>query len=135
MSLATLFTLCNGLAMVAWAGILIGPTHPLARRGALGAVGVFCGIYAYLLAAYTGTGGFGSLMQVQAIFLTPAHALAGWLHYLAFDLLVGLYEARRCAERGIPWWVRVPVMVCTFFLGPIGFALFALACFRWRNEA
>ena len=31
--------------------------------------------------------------------------LAGWIHYLAFDLLTGVWETRDAASRGIPHWM------------------------------
>ena len=42
-------------------------------------------------------GGFGSLADVMRLFDSPTVALAGWIHYLAFDLLVGAAIARIAA--------------------------------------
>ena len=45
-------------------------------------------------------GGFGSLAQVLALMQTPGSlSLAGWLHYLAFDLLVGALGCAGVATR------------------------------------
>jgi hypothetical protein len=50
--------------------------------------------------------------------------LAGWIHYLAFDLLVGIWEVRDSHERGVPHWLVIPCLFFTFMLGPIGFLLY-----------
>ena len=54
----------------------------------------------------------------------PWLLLAGWLHYLAFDLLIGTWEVRDARERGIPHVVVVPCLVLTFMLGPAGWLLY-----------
>jgi hypothetical protein len=47
--------------------------------------------------------------------------LAGWTHYLAFDLIVGSWEVRDARERGISHWLVVPCLALTFMFGPVGF--------------
>ena len=39
-------------------------------------------------------GGFGSLADVATLFGKPELLLAGWIHYLAFDLFIGAWEVR-----------------------------------------
>ncbi len=39
-------------------------------------------------------GGFGSLAAVGELFSDPWILLAGWVHYLAFDLFLGAWEVR-----------------------------------------
>ena len=48
------------------------------------------------------------------------HLLAGWVHYLAFDLFIGAWETRDAAARGVPHAWVVPCLLMTFLLGPIG---------------
>ena len=89
---------------------------------------------ALLAVAYTGLilafwsrapGGFGSLAEVMALFTMPQTALAGWLHYLAFDLLVGAWEMRTARREGIAFLLLLPCLVLTFLFGPAGFLLFS----------
>ena len=68
-------------------------------------------------------GGFDTLANVQALFTSPWAALAGWVHYLAFDLFIGALIARRVMERGIPRLVLVVLLPATFLFGPIGLLL------------
>ncbi len=48
-------------------------------------------------------GGSGSLAEVSMLFQDPWLLLAGWVHYLAFDLFIGSWEARDAARSGIPY--------------------------------
>lgn len=70
------------------------------------------------------SGDFQSLAGVAALFANPWVLLGGWIHYLAFDLLVGTWEVRDATSRGIPHWMVVPCLVLTFLLGPIGWLLY-----------
>ena len=55
---------------------------------------------AWWLAFWTrAPGGFGSLAEVMALFTMPEIALAGWIHYLAFDLFLGAGEVQDGAAR------------------------------------
>jgi hypothetical protein len=69
-------------------------------------------------------GGFSSLAGVRALFDNPWALLAGWTHYLAFDLFIGGWEVRDAQRRGIPHWLVVPALVLTFLLGPGGLLLY-----------
>jgi hypothetical protein len=69
-------------------------------------------------------GGFSSLATVQALFTSREVVLAGWVHYLAFDLFVGLWIAEKSDDLGIARIVQAPVLVTTFLFGPLGFLMF-----------
>lgn len=66
-------------------------------------------------------GGFSTLEDVAALFRSPWMLLAGWVHYLAFDLLVGAWVARDAAARRLPRWLMVPVLPLVFLFGPAGY--------------
>eukprot|EP00123_Amoebidium_parasiticum_P022123 comp8041_c0_seq1/m.3546 comp8041_c0_seq1/g.3546 ORF comp8041_c0_seq1/g.3546 comp8041_c0_seq1/m.3546 type:complete len:154 (-) comp8041_c0_seq1:357-818(-) len=51
--------------------------------------------------------------------------LAAWIHYLAFDLVVGEFIVKDAMQVGIPAIVRAPVLFFTCMLGPSGFLLYA----------
>lgn len=63
---------------------------------------------------------FGSLAGVKSLFQIDALLLAGWIHYLAFDLFIGSWEVRDAQTVGVPHWLVVPCLVFTFMLGPVG---------------
>ena len=74
-----------------------------------------------------GRGGFASLAEVAALFSVPGLLLAGWVHYLAFDLLVGRWEVDDAGATGAAAWWLVPCLVLTFLFGPAGWLLYLLA--------
>jgi hypothetical protein len=55
-----------------------------------------------------GEGGFGSLADVMKLFAREEAVLAGWIHYLAFDLFVGTWEAEDGLGRGVSGFLLVP---------------------------
>jgi len=69
-------------------------------------------------------GGFGSLAEVARLFENPSLLLAGWVHYLAFDLFIGAWEVRDARRLGIPHLLVVPCLILTFMLGPVGLLLY-----------
>jgi hypothetical protein len=50
--------------------------------------------------------------------------LAGWTHYLAFDLFVGTWEVRDARASGIPHLLVLPCLGLTFLFGPAGWLLY-----------
>jgi hypothetical protein len=81
-------------------------------------------------------GGFGSLADVRALFGNEGLLLAGWVHYLAFDLFVGAVEVRLSNELRISHLIMLPVLIATFMLGPIGLlAFFIVKSARERKLA
>ena len=69
-------------------------------------------------------GGFNSLAEVKALLGTEPTLLAGWLHYLAFDLVVGTWIAERADAFGLSRLLQFPILVLTFLFGPIGYLAF-----------
>ena len=65
-----------------------------------------------------------ALPTADALFTDPAHALAGWVHYLAFDLFVGAWITRTARDEGIPHLLILPCLVLAFLFGPAGFLAF-----------
>jgi hypothetical protein len=124
----TVFHICNILAMAGWLALLASPFLPkLADRIAALAIPVLLAVaYAGLvLAFWSGAeGGFDSLPNVMRLFTTPEIALAGWIHYLAFDLFVGAWEVRTARAERIPFLAVVPCLALTFLFGPAGYLAF-----------
>lgn len=126
----TTFTIANAVALCGWLVLLASPPSVRwaeAGRRLAGFVlpTALALLYVALLAAHWGgDGGFGSLADVRTLFDQPGLLLAGWVHYLAFDLFVGAWIARRGAEIGVPHWQLVPVLALTFLFGPAGWLAF-----------
>jgi len=124
----TLFSICGNIAMLGWLLLIISPLHQYLRKAVnSGIIPILLSIvYLYLIITYFGEaeGGFGSLEDVMALFTVKGMVLAGWVHYLAFDLWIGTWELEDSKKRGIHHLIMIPVLVFTFMLGPIGLLLY-----------
>jgi len=69
-------------------------------------------------------GGYNSLQQVRTLFADDRLLLAGWVHYLAFDLLIGFAIIRNSQEKNISHRLIIPCLLLTFMFGPCGFLLY-----------
>jgi hypothetical protein len=132
----TVFSLANVTAAAGWALLVFLPR----QRWATAASGValplaFALLYAALVAsAWSGSNGsFSTLAGVMSLFRDPWILLAGWVHYLAFDLLVGNWEARDARARGVPHLLLVPCLLLTFMFGPAGWLMYLGIRARWRT--
>jgi len=86
-------------------------------------------MYAIYIVQSVGVSGmmdFGSLKSVMTLFTEENAVLAGWIHYLAFDLLIGMWILDQNKELKINQLVIAPCLFLTFTLGPIGFLLFMI---------
>ena len=127
MSPEQLFSVLNLIAMAAWLPLVFLPrVHWAATVVPVVVPVVLAVIYVALVAvALPGSeGGFSSLAGVRTLFDNPWGLLAGWTHYLAFDLFIGGWEVRDAQRRGIPHLLIVPALVLTFLLGPGGLLLY-----------
>ena len=82
----------------------------------------------YIVLAYQISGGmdFGSLSSVMVLFTEENAVLAGWVHYLAFDLLIGMWMLDQNKKLGLHPLLMAPCLFGTFMLGPVGFLLFMI---------
>jgi hypothetical protein len=128
MSPDALFDLVNPLAMSGWLALALGPLAPRAAdlyAGYVVPVVLSVGYTALILAFWSSAeGGYDSLPNVMRLFDTPHVALAGWVHYLAFDLFVGAWAARTARAEGFPHLLLLPCLALIFLFGPAGLLLF-----------
>jgi hypothetical protein len=69
---------------------------------------------------------FDTLEHIAGALQLPGLGLAGWIHYLAFDFLVGRVMLADSQRRGIAHGWMVPCLLLTFLLGPSGYLAYAL---------
>ena len=134
-----IFSIANMIALLSWLILLVAPRFVLTRKIILsGAIPLLLSVaYLILIVLFFGRadGGFDSLANVMKLFTNEWAVLAGWIHYLAFDLFVGAWEVRDAQERGISHWLVIPCLVLTFLFGPIGFLLYSvLRAFLGKKE-
>lgn len=130
MNAETIFQVANLTALAGWLVLLASPWVPLAadRIAGLAIPLLLAVVYATLLLVYwqPSEGGFDTLANLMKMFQGPEVVLAGWLHYLAFDMMVGAWEVRTARAERIPFLAVVPCLALTFLLGPVGFLVFNL---------
>jgi hypothetical protein len=122
-----LFSLVSLVALAGWILLAVLPGRPSVSSLVTSVIipGLFAVVYVALLVTQRGAdGGFGSLEQVALLFRNPWVLLAGWTHYLAFDLLIGSWETRDARAHGIPHWLVLPCLFLTFMFGPTGWLLY-----------
>lgn len=137
--LDAIFSGANTLALMSWLALIALPRWQSLRLVLqVGVVLSMCLLYAVLIQAYffkVEGGGFFTLNAVQKLFTSREIALAGWIHYLAFDLFVGLWIAQRADFMGLSRWLQAPILITTFMFGPIGLMAFAVVFLATRlNE-
>lgn len=132
------FSLANLWVLAGWVLLAFLPRRPLVLTAVLYLV-VFglCALYAALLAGLVsgtigggagggGEAGFTSIAGVQAIFASEGGATVGWIHYLAFDLFVGLWIAKDADAKGFHRLTQLPILLLTFVAGPIGLLVYLI---------
>jgi len=129
MSFEQLFSSASMLAMLGWFILVLLPRRWewLNRIPALFIPIILSVVYSYLIARYffSAEGGFDTLANVQKLFTYEGAALAGWVHYLAFDLFIGGLIAKQADEIGLSRLIQAPILLLTFMFGPFGYLLFA----------
>ena len=128
MSNEVLFSICNTAVLPGWLLLALFPRWKWTARLITAVIipGLLGLVYLYLVLTEFGKteGGFGSLAQVQQLFANPAMLVAGWIHYLAFDLFLGSWEVRDAQRLGLSHWLVIPCLVLTFLFGPVGLLLY-----------
>lgn len=122
------FTGANLVAAVTWIVLAILPRVRFVTDVLAGWVVPAVLSLLYLLVVATtfwrADGGFSTLSDVSMLFTNRWMLLGGWVHYLAFDLLIGAWEARDARERRVPHLLLLPCLLLTFMLGPCGWLLY-----------
>lgn len=123
------FQVASLVALGGWAALFLLPG--LAVKQPLWValpVAVLCAFYGYLLVLggrfdAPGTrprGHFRSMQGVLKLFQSPRAVLVGWVHFLAFDLMIGLFIVVDAASQGIGHGWTLPSLFLTLMLGPLG---------------
>jgi hypothetical protein len=134
MNLETIYSVLNISVLPAWGLLAFAPRWSGTTRFVhVAFIPLAMGIaYAYFLgwAMFFGAGaegtGMGTLEGVMHLFDSPVSTLAGWTHYLVFDLFVGAWIVRDCVKRGVSAYLRVPSLFFTLMLGPLGLFMYLI---------
>jgi hypothetical protein len=128
-----MYTLLNMSVLPFWALLIFLPFFKLTDTIVHSVLApIVLGVtYAWLLAtALSGAmpegAGFGTLDALMKAFSVKQAVVAGWAHYLVFDLFIGAWEARDAQRAGLSHFVLIPCLIVTFLVGPIGLLLYLM---------
>jgi hypothetical protein len=136
--LSNIFKISSFIALSGWIILAAFPTWALGKSIVVGiVVALLCFIYVYLVffgrkhdeIGHKVRGSFFSLKGIVKLFKTPRIVLAGWIHYLAFDLMVALYIVTDAAHYDISHWWLLPCLFMTLMFGPAGLLLYLVLRF------
>lgn len=129
----TMFTLLNLSVLPFWALMIFLPflkvtdalVHSVLAPIVLGVT--YAWLFATALAGAMPEGaGFSSLDALMKAFSVKQVVVAGWAHYLVFDLFIGAWEARDAQRAGLNHFALIPCLIVTFLVGPIGLLLYLM---------
>ncbi|MGB0922284.1 MAG: ABA4-like family protein [Alphaproteobacteria bacterium] len=137
----TAFTIANLSVLPFWALLIFLPNARITRHFAqdgliiilLGAA--YTGLFVWTLTSGDSLGAMSSpsLETLSASFTDPRIMLLGWIHYLAFDLFVGMWIARDAKRFQISHFLVAPCLFFTFMAGPLGAAAYLLIRFGYTR--
>jgi hypothetical protein len=135
----TVFLFCNYGVLPAWLMLAFLPRHPLTQAVVhqVWIPGLLALFYIWAFAAGDPApegAGFGSLAALMLLFQSPTALLAGWIHYIAFDLFVGAWQVRDAQRLSINHWLVLPCLFFTLMTGPIGLLLYAILRFALKRQ-
>ncbi len=133
-----MFQIASTAVLPGWLALALAPFAPRLTDLVAAVVVPLLLALAYtglVLAFWSGApGGFGSLPDVIALLSHPPTAVAGWIHFLAFDLFVGAWITRTARAEKINHLLILPCLALTFLFGPAGLLTFAALRYALRQR-
>ncbi len=122
---AAIFRVVNVLPLPIWLLWMVAPSSELSRTVARSTwpwVVLATAYLVFIAIALTSGGAFdpeayGSLDGVMKLFDSRWATLAGWTHYLCFDLFVARWIMNDAPDAG--YWLT-PILFLTLMFGPVG---------------
>jgi hypothetical protein len=123
-----IFQLGNSLALVSWIVLLAFPKHStIIQWLQYGTITLLAVAYFVLIGSLLfdfQLDQFSSIQNVQGLFQMDQMLVAGWFHYLAFDLFVGIYIVKEGIQQNWKRWQYSLCLPFTFLFGPVGLLAF-----------
>ena len=115
-----IFKIANSLAFFSWIPLLIAPFNARLRNVLLGTTVTLLSLTYALLFFQTFDAGamesFSTLDGLMSLFSSKEAVLIGWIHYLAFDLLTGIFIAKNAEKHELNPWIVRPIFLFTFMV-------------------
>lgn len=124
------YSIVNTIALVAWIALSIAPYNARIQQGALGGVVVMlAALYAVLfIGSFNGAmmKELATLDGLMGLFSNKQAVVLGWTHYLAFDLVAGIYIVRNAQTHEVSSRAIIPFLWLTFMAGPLGWLTYVI---------
>lgn len=131
MNTEQIFQIVNLIALIAWLGLLFFPRWKVTQIVVISGLVSLIFAIVYLLLFISSVGGAGfdpesfqTLEGLSSMFGNSKAVLVGWVHYLAFDLFVGMWISEDAKKKNIAHWKVFIPLLFTFMAGPIGLLLY-----------
>ena len=125
-----LYSIVNTIALVAWIALSVAPYNARVQQGALGGVVVMLAVlYAVLfIGSFNGAmmKELATLDGLMGLFSNKQALVLGWTHYLAFDLVAGIYIVRNAQTHEVSSRAIIPFLWLTFMAGPLGWLTYVI---------
>ena len=125
-----LYSIVNTIALVAWIALSVAPYNVRVQQGALGGVVVMLAVlYAVLfIGSFNGAmmKELATLDGLMGLFSNKQAVVLGWTHYLAFDLVAGIYIVRNAQTHEVSSRAIIPFLWLTFMAGPLGWLTYVI---------
>lgn len=129
MEASVVFKLVNAIVLPAWLILIFFPgkswRNPVIYGFAIALALVYT-IYVIKGLGNFDMESFSTLANVKALFTTDEAVLAGWVHYLVFDLLVGNWLVNQARKHQINHLLIIPCLLFCFMFGPVGYLLYSV---------
>ncbi|MCF6193939.1 MAG: DUF4281 domain-containing protein [Kangiellaceae bacterium] len=142
-TLSNIFKIANYSALLGWGILIILPSWQLGQSLVIGIIVTLLSIvYCYLVflgkkhddPSVKYRGNIRIFEGVINLFKSPRVVLAGWIHYLAFDLMVGIYILNDASQYAISHWLLIPCLLLTLMFGPAGLLLYFSVRFFFSSD-
>ena len=124
------YSIVNTIALVAWIALSVAPYNARVQQGALGGVVVMlAALYAVLfIGSFNGAmmKELATLDGLMGLFSNKQAVVLGWTHYLAFDLVAGIYIVRNAQTHEVSSREIIPFLWLTFMAGPLGWLTYVI---------
>ncbi|MFD1550785.1 DUF4281 domain-containing protein [Putridiphycobacter roseus] len=128
-----LFYVLNGFTIVGWLLIVFFPNYTgvlkISKYWIVGILSLAYLLMIPILVKHFDGEIFYDYSHLIALLNIKTILLACWIHYLAFDLFVGVYIVETSVKLGIKRGVYLPCLLLTLFFGPIGLLAFYIQFF------
>jgi Domain of unknown function (DUF4281) len=130
MNFELIFAVANTAALICWVALIFFPRWPfllmMMRSGIILALSLAYTVIVLIYFFRVQGGGFSSISEVRTLFMSDPVLVAGWLHYLAFDLFVGLWIVAEAQKIQMSRLIQGPILLLTFMFGPAGLLSFII---------